>query len=300
MESDKTAGHQNGSALQAVSDFATHPEVYTIGRISTEFFLRSFEVIGQSHDDILGGMIVMTMLGDALGNAGEPKAVAIRLLARRLGFPFETIRRQVHKLVRSGVCHEERGGIRLASSFRRSERTSAMLRKIHLEAVRMLDGLRRIKIGDYRPPRPSGSSRTANRARDIVVAASIGVLLAALKALRGFFNGDLMSGLVFTAIRAANTKHITNTAPGANKDLLPDYDRRPVSMMAVSNSMRLPYETVRRHSLRLVERGLCVRAGRNGLIVPTAALREMTVEAGTVVQLVLGFIQELRASGLKV
>lgn len=62
----------------------------------------------------------------------------------------------------------------------------------------------------------------------------------------------------------------------------------------------LPYETVRRHSLRLVERGLCVRAGRNGLIVPTAALREMTVEAGTVVQLVLGLIQELRASGLKV
>jgi hypothetical protein len=50
----------------------------------------------------------------------------------------------------------------------------------------------------------------------------------------------------------------------------------------------------------LVERGLCVRAGRNGLIVPTAALREMTVEAGTVVQLVLGLIQELRASGLKV
>lgn len=44
-------------------DLATHPEVYTIGRISTEFFLRGFEVIGQAHDDVLGGMIVMTMLG---------------------------------------------------------------------------------------------------------------------------------------------------------------------------------------------------------------------------------------------
>lgn len=47
-------------------DLAAHPEVYTIGRISTEFFLRGFEVIGRAHDDVLGGMIIMTMLGDAL------------------------------------------------------------------------------------------------------------------------------------------------------------------------------------------------------------------------------------------
>jgi len=79
-----------------------------------------------------------------------------------------------------------------------------------------------------------------------------------------------------------------------------DSDRRPVSMMAISNSRRLPYETVRRHSSRLVERGLWVRADRNGLIVPVAALRDMTAEAGPVVQLILGFMQELCASDLEV
>jgi len=60
----------------------------------------------------------------------------------------------------------------------------------------------------------------------------------------------LVSGLVFTAIRAANTKHITNTVPGANRDLLPDSDRRPVSMMAISNSMRLPYGHLAGHDVR--------------------------------------------------
>jgi len=288
------------SLSERAGDLASHPEVYTIGRISTEFFLRGFEVIGQAHDDILGGMILMTMLGEALGNAGPPAAIGIRELARRLDIPFETVRRQVHKLVRSRACRAEDGGICLAPSFRRSTRTNAMLRKIHLEAVRMLDGLRRIRIGHYKPPGSSATSRTLSKEQAVVVAASIRLLLAALKALRGFFKGDLMSGLVFTAIRAANTKHITNTVPGANKDLLPDSDRRPVSMMAISNSLRLPYETVRRHAAKLIRQGMCRRAGRDGLIVPTSTLRGMTFEAGTVVQLVFDFMQELRTSGMKV
>ena len=139
-----------------------------------------------------------------------------------------------------------------------------------------------------------------NKEQVLVVVASIRVLLAAMKVLKGFFDGDLMTGLVFTAIRAANVKHITNTAPGANRGMLPDSDRRPVSMMAISNSMMLPYETVRRHTAKLINQGKCVRVGRSSLIVPAAAFRRMTLESGTVVQLVLDFMDELRASGIKV
>lgn len=281
-------------------DLSAHPEVYTIGRISSEFFLRGFEVIGQAHDDVLGGMIVMTMLGDALADRGESRPKGVRELARRLDTPFETMRRQVHKLVRSGACHLEDGGVRLAPTMRRSPRTNAMLRKIYLEAVRMLDALRRIKIGHFKPTRFSNAPRALNKEQVVVAVASIRVLLAAMKVLRDFFDGDLMTGLVFTAIRAANVKHITNTAPGANRDILPDSDRRPVSMMAISNSMMLPYETVRRHSAKLVKQGKCVRVGRKGLMAPAAAFRRMTLEPGAVVQLVLDFMDDLRASGIKV
>ena len=282
------------------SDPSLHPEAYTIGRISTEFFLRGFEVIGQVEDDILGGTIVITLLGEGLVEGGGSEPLGIRELARRLDIPFETVRRQVHKLVRKGTFQAEDGGVRLSPSIRRAARTNAMLRKIYLEAVRMLDGLRRIKIGHYRPPRsPADPSRTLNKEQTVVVLASIRVLLAAIKFMRGAFDGDLMSGLVFTATRAANVKHITNTAPGANRNILPDSDRRPVSMMAISNSMKLPYETVRRHTAKLIRQGKCVRVGRDGLIVPASVFQKMPVEADAVVQLVLGFMEELRTSGVK-
>lgn len=281
-------------------DLATHPEVYTIGRISTEFFLRGFEVIGQAHDDVLGGMIIMTLLGDALVDGWGKEPIGIRELARRLDTPFETVRRQVHKLVRRGACRLEDGGVCLAAATLRSPHTNAMLRKIYLEAVRMLDVLRRIKVGHYKPPRASEAQRTLNREQVVIVLASIRVLLAAMKVLRDFFDGDLMTGLVFTAIRAANVKHITNTEPGVNRDILPDSDRRAVSMMAISNSMKLSYETIRRHTAKLMKEGKCVRVGRNGLVVPAAAFRKMTLESGTVVQLVLDFMDDLRASGIRV
>lgn len=283
------------------SDAASHPEVYTIGRISTEFFLRGFEVVGQVQEDILGGMIIMMLLGDALAEGGGNEPMGVRELARRLDIPFETVRRRIRKLVQKGACHAEDGGVCLAPSIRRAARTNAMLRKIYLEAVRMLDGLRRIKVGHYRPPgSPSHGTRALSKEQTIVILASIRVLLAAMKALRKSFDGELMTGLVFTAIRAANVKHITNTAPGANRDILPDSDRRPVSMMAISNSMKLPYETIRRHTRKLIRQGKCVRVGRDGLIVPARVFQKLTVEAGVVVQLVLGFMEELRASGVKV
>lgn len=281
-------------------DLATHPEVYTIGRISTEFFMRGFEVIGRAHDDVLGGMIIMTMLGDALADQGGNRPLGIRELARRLGTPFETVRRQVHKLVRSGACRMEEGGVCLAPTTLRSPRTNAMLRKIYLEAVRMLDVLRRIQVGHFKPPRSIDAPRNLNKEQVVIVLASIRILLAAMEVLRDLFDGDLTTGLVFTAIRAANVKHITNTAPGANRDILPDSDRRPVSMMAISNSMKLPYETIRRHTAKLMKQGKCVRVGRKGLVAPAATFRRMNLEAGTVVQLVLDFMDDLRASGIKV
>src|SRR5262249_9417869 len=156
---------------------------------------------------------------------------------------------------------------------------------------RLLRDLSRIEVASYRPRRwPSSVARRLDREQTTIVVASLGLLLAAMKALHRFFDGDIMSGLVFTAIRPANVKHITNTAPGANREILPDSDRRPVSVLAISDSMQLPYQTVRRHAAKLVKEGKCVRVGRRGLIAPESAFRQMNVESDTVRQLVLGFL----------
>ena len=280
---------------------ALHPDVYPIGRVSTEFFLRGFEVVGQVDDDVLSGMIVITLWCDTLVETGKTNPIGIRELSRRLDFPFATVRRHIRELVRKGACLADKDGVILAAPMRRSARMNAMLRKLYLEAVRMLGELARIKVGSYKPSRsPSYASRHMSKEFMVIAVAAIRVLLAALKVLRGSFGGDLMTGLVFTAIRAANVKHITNKAPAAIRDILPDADRQPVSMMAISNSMRLPYETIRRHTQKLIKQGKCIRVGRDGLIAPGSAFHKMTAEANMVRQLVLGFLAELRAGGVKV
>ncbi|GEP55166.1 hypothetical protein [Reyranella soli] len=280
---------------------ALHRDAYPVGRVSTEFFLRSFELIGQLHDDIVSCLVIVTLWHDSLAETGRRKPMGVRELSRRLDLPFETVRRHVRKLVRSAACVVEGDGIALAATMRRSARMTDALRKIYLHAVRMLGDLRRIEIVNYRPRRsPSPGSRQLDKEQTIIAVAALGVLLAAMKVLRDHFGGDLVNGLVFTAIRAANVKHVTNTAPAANRDVLPDSDRLPVSVMAISDSMRLAYETVRRHARKLVRDGKCVRVGRQGLVAPERAFREMTVEAEAVLQLVRDFLAELRAAGVKV
>jgi predicted ArsR family transcriptional regulator len=108
-----------------------------------------------------------------------------------------------------------------------------------------------------------------------------------------------MSGLVFTAIRAANVQHIVNAVPEANRDIVRDSNRRPVSIAAIAASMRLPYETVRRHVAKLVRDGKCIRVGRRGVMAPESAFRQMAVQANLVHKLAMGFLTELRSAGVK-
>ena len=128
----------------------------------------------------------------------------------------------------------------------------------------------------------------------------MGLLLAGVRLMRDFWSGDLLKGLVFTAIWTANVKHVTNTSRAATSSVLPDDMRQPVSVLAISRSLRLPYETVRRHADTLVREGLCVRAGRRGVFVPTQML-ERTM-AGSVAghHLVVAFLDELRQGGVRI
>jgi hypothetical protein len=88
--------------------------------------------------------------------------------------------------------------------------------------------------------------------------------------------------------------------PEAVRDILPDSDRRPVSIAAIAASMRLPYETVRRHAAKLVRQGKCIRVGRRGVMAPASAFRQMEVQANLIHKLVMGFLRELRSAGVRV
>jgi len=72
-------------------------------------------------------------------------------------------------------------------------------------------------------------------------------------------DGDLIKGIIFTAIAVANSE---GSAPAAT-----DQAPRPVSVMSVASSIGVPYETTRRYVNLLVSQGLCERMGRSGVVV---------------------------------
>lgn len=92
----------------------------------------------------------------------------------------------------------------------------------------------------------------------------------------GGFGRDVIDGLLMVAISQANVAQITRN-PELQRAFAtldqppPDEIRRPVSVSAIANSLRLPFETVRRRVAALVELGVIKTASR-GVIIPTAPL----------------------------
>ena len=81
--------------------------------------------------------------------------------------------------------------------------------------------------------------------------------------------GDLLRGIIFTAIAVANGEAAPVSGGGS---------RRPVSVMSIAHSIGVPYETTRRYVNMLVADGLCVRDGRRGVLIPDEALLRPEME----------------------
>jgi DNA-binding transcriptional ArsR family regulator len=92
----------------------------------------------------------------------------------------------------------------------------------------------------------------------------------------GGFGRDVIDGLLMVAISQANVAQITRSADLQRKFAAldqppPDEMRRPVSISALANSLRIPFETARRRVAALVEAGIVVTAPR-GVIIPAGPL----------------------------
>jgi hypothetical protein len=100
--------------------------------------------------------------------------------------------------------------------------------------------------------------------------------LRSMQLLVDFVGGDLVTALVLMAIVSANVAHLNADGPDGllhadSDDVPPDEVRKPVSVLALSGSLNLPYETTRRHAAKLLKSGQCERVA-GGLIVPARIL----------------------------
>lgn len=89
----------------------------------------------------------------------------------------------------------------------------------------------------------------------------------------GRMNAPMLDALLFAAVIEANVNRLNRDAAlqaaHARLDSAPpDALRRPVSINALATSLRIPFETVRRHINQLLRQGLLASAS-NGVYVPT-------------------------------
>lgn len=92
----------------------------------------------------------------------------------------------------------------------------------------------------------------------------------------GGFGRDVIDGLLLVAISQANVAPIERDpdlqlAYATLDQAPPDDLRRPVSISAIANSLKIPFETTRRRISALVDLGLLKTVGR-GVILPQAPL----------------------------
>ncbi len=153
---------------------------------------------------------------------------------------------------------------------------------------------------EVEPPDAAEGDETARQAARITSA----FVLRALKLITDLHEGDMLTAIVAQAIIAANTSHLDmRTGDGPRFAGLaaapPDEARRPVSVLALSKSLGLPFETTRRHVKKLVEAGRCARV-HGGVIVPTSAIEHPAVIAATRTHAtyVRGMLRALKAAGV--
>jgi hypothetical protein len=109
-----------------------------------------------------------------------------------------------------------------------------------------------------------------------LLAQSIDHFLSTAALMARAFDNDHTTMIVFMTILRASTSHLNKdrrVRPEAVSGVFPDALRRPVTIMAISYLTGFPYETTRRHVLKLVESGHCSRLGSRDFIVSEDVLR---------------------------
>jgi hypothetical protein len=130
--------------------------------------------------------------------------------------------------------------------------------------------------------------------------------LRSIASITAIVGGDMRKAVIFHAIWTSNVRHITNSDDNMRFGSLgsppPDALLRPISVLAISQAMRMPYETVRRHVERLTKEGLCQRTTANGVKIDPAFLNQqperLEVVRKNLISLV-SFLKDLKRSGFE-
>jgi hypothetical protein len=114
------------------------------------------------------------------------------------------------------------------------------------------------------------SSQIEDSVSGFLFAQNVEFVMNSIAAYTELFDGDTTSMLIFFAMAQTSVEHLNREKvprPEATTGIFPDTLRRPVAILSISDYLGLPYETTRRHVMKLVERGLCRRQGSRKFLI---------------------------------
>jgi predicted transcriptional regulator len=204
------------------------------------------------------------------------RPVSISAIANSLRIPYETARRRIQALIELNVVRTTPKGVIIPQGplnspyYRMGAQAHYMLVRtlyFRLRGIGLLEDL----------PRPNGPPFDPENAPvRLVVRLSSDYLLRLAEPI-GQHVGDLVTGLVMMDVIHANTEHLPDSEGGADDGdwapdgFVPDDQRKPVRVAALSDRLGIPQETVRRRLNRLIAAGRCERKG-DGFVVPSSIL----------------------------
>ena len=116
---------------------AAQRHVRPVARVSTEYYLRAFDSLTRLQQDIADGGIFLALVHGQL-IAPHRKAIGVRELSRKIGMPYETVRRHAQVLVRRGKCTSAGGGLAVPAAVLKSRAITAFMRALYIDTVRLL------------------------------------------------------------------------------------------------------------------------------------------------------------------
>lgn len=200
------------------------------------------------------------------------RPVSINAIAHSLRLPYETVRRRVLRLAKSGACEVSPEGVIVPARELASPEHVAALFAVWQQIQRLYYRLRDLGLLDALVA-PDVRERGATAAppeepvRAVIRIAS-DYMLRAVDNVIGLFDG-LTTGIVWFAVMSANREHFDE--PGEEAAL------RPTSVSAIAARLDAPIETIRRHANELIAAGLCRRV-HGGLVAPDEVLAGSAAE----------------------
>lgn len=221
-----------------------------------------------------------------LENPGVPddslrRPVSVYAVAKDLDIPYETVRRHVRRLVETDSLQAVPGGlIAPAQALITPDAVRAIYEswQLTLDLVDELGDYGIGVVGQLPPAGPEVGRR--------VVRLAVDYFLSATCEMARHTQLDVISVLILRTIAVGNVEHLThdraqNLAYGSLDSVPDDDQRRPVSVFAVAKFLAIPYETARRHILKLVELGLVERRSKAGMVVPATVMASPGMLAAT-------------------